>query len=525
MMPTNAIEKRLDNFAGKKTFTGRIVHSALEQYRAGLLPLDISKDYYTRFELGEKLERVKNCSSILELRKYDGGLTSIHNGNFCNMPVVCAVCADRSSRKKKAIFKPRIEQAAARFKYIYMLTMTIKDGPVLEERLNALTGSRKRFRLFGQRRIMKRMKIYQENGKWYEYKRGDEIPEKLHSLEVYRNDSGEWSKVRAAICSTEIVWGEDSHEIHCHDHALIFTNQMIDYRIFDEEMKRRIIKEASIVEKNGEYFAGGVSLSKIQYMQMLAPAVVEWAEDCNGVRIPVSKLSKEWIEATRGQGFNIDVHPLSYSSYKANPYFKGEKCESFPKWIAAQAGEVLKYNSKLAEGMQKKEVTPAQYVHLIQRRGSRRLFNTYGAFRNRRDSLYLSKEQEAYLDYVDWREAQSYEIRRSEFVDKKYVTRLQSESRAVFSHSDKQDNVGRLKLSRQAKLVAWFRNVKAEALAGREFMEANTAARGAADTEEWKDRIERFIDDAKRILRAKLKNVWLEAIPPGAAVAFSPAPF
>jgi hypothetical protein len=510
MMPTKSIGKRLENFAGKKRFTGRLVTSAIERYQAGLIPHDISRDYYTRLELGDKLEKVKNCSSILELRNYAGGLSAIHNGNFCGMPVVCVSCADRNSRKKKAIFKPRIEQAAKRFKHAYMLTMTIKDGLELEERLNVLTQSRKRFRLFGQRRV-KRMRIYQENGKWFEYKRGQEIPERIHTMEIFRSDGGEWSKVKAALCSTEIVWGENSGEIHCHDHALIFTNQPIDYRIFDEEKKRAILADNP----------DAVELSKDEYMSLLSPAVIEKGED----GMPVSKLSREWSKATAGMGINIDIAPLSRSSFEANPYFKGEKCETFAGWIAAQAGEVLKYNSKLAEGLQKKEVTPDQYVHLIQRRGSRRLFNSYGAFRNRRDSLYFSDEEEAYLDYVDWREQQTYEIRRCDYHDQQYMTRLQSETYAVFNHSDKPDNAARYKLSKQGNLVAWFRRVKSAALADREIMKRNTEKRGAADTAEWQANVEEFIDHAKKTMRAKLKALWLEAIPPGASAQFTPPPF
>lgn len=527
-MPTNAIEKRLSSFAGKKEFTGDLVKRAISSFDSGLLNLDISHDFYTRYELGDKLRRIRDCSKILELRQYPGGLSSIHNGNFCKMPVVCVTCADRNSRKKKAIFKPRIEQAAARFKYVYMITLTIKDGEILEDRLNALVKSKKRFRLFGQSRLLKRMKIYQDDsGKWYEYdpRRDGDPPQHLKEYRIFRNDSGEWSKIKAAIASDEIVLGEGSGEIHCHTHILAFTNARLDYRIFRDYQKKEIIEKSGLVEKAGRYYLDNKELSKQEYLKILSPAVSDWYFPENGDPVPVSKISREWIKATAGEGIDIDISPLSFKTYKQDPYFKGEYCATFPKWIAAQAGEVLKYNSKLAEGLQKNPISTERYIELIQRRGARRLFNTYGAFRSQLDSLYISDEEEKYFQYVEWRDSQEYEIRRADYYDGNYHIKPGYENKAVFVTSDKPDNNRRYRLSKQADIVSWYRKVKAAALEGRKAMAANTAKLGAADTAAWKAQIEQFIDQSKKDMRAKLRALWLSEIPPGAARRFAPAPF
>ena len=527
MLPKKSIEERLTNFAGKKHFTGQLVHEAIKGYAADRLNLDISRDYYTRYELGEKLERVRDCSKVLELRRYGEAPSAIHNGNFCKMPVVCVSCADRASRKKKAIFKPRIEQAAARFKYIYMLTMTIKNGDVLEERLNALVNSKKRFRLFGQSRVQK-MWIYQDKaGKWFEYDRKrppEDVPEKIKCMEIKRNDSGEWGKVTAAISSTEIIWGEDTG-VHCHEHAIIFSDKIIDFSVYDNVKKAQSLAEAGIIEKGGKAYRYGIEISKEEYKRILIPAVKNWYFDESGEAFPVSKVSEEWLRATKGQGVDIDVTPISFKSWIKDPTFKGEYCSTFPKWVAAHAAEVLKYNSKLAEGLKKNPISTDQYIELIQRRGNRRLFNTYGAFRNRLDSLYFSEEEEAYMDFVEWRDKQGYEIRRADFYDNGYHVRMAPEGKAVFLSSDKPDNERRYKLSKQADIVAWFRRVKAGALADRKAMAANTAARGAADTAHWKAEIENFINKSKQDMRQQLRDLWLNAIEPWQARKFSPAPF
>ena len=494
MISKLSIEKDLSNLANKKGWTRSIVDKAIEAFDSGRLGLDLSRDYYTKNELGEKLKKIHDCADLLEIREYDDGTKAIHNGNFCRCPVVCITCADKVSRRRKAFWKPRIQQAARRFQYIYMLTMTIKDGAAIEERLNTLIRSKKRFRLFGQRR-------------------GD------------KKDCGEWSKVEGALSSTEIVWGSGSGLVHAHEHALLFTNERLDYKLYCPLLKSMVMEDNGLHQEGKWVYKGSERLTKTEYSALFSPIALDVFTDSDGLCIPVSKLSREWIRATREQGYNIDVSPLSYRDFKRNPEVKGKRCNDFAEWVAAQAAEVLKYNSKLAEGLHKNPVTPQQYVELIQRRGARRLFNSYGAFRNRRDSLYFSPEEERWLDYVEWRDAQSYTIKRSEYRKDNYKVSSAAENRAVFVSSDKPDRVRRFKLHCQGEIVGWFRRVKAAALADRSIMMKNTMAKGAADTEEWKRNIEEFIDKSKEAMRMRLKKLWMERYPDGACPGWAPAPF
>jgi hypothetical protein len=339
-------------------------------------------DIYTRRDLYEKLDAIADCASIVEMRKYDSGEVRIHNANYCHNPVVCPVCADRVSKRRRAIFAEPLKRAVRRFgvekasgdwkaEYpegysgIYFATATIKDGPNLKNRIDTLLDAVKRMRKMGQKRGPGR-------------------------------SAGEWSKVRAGISNVEIKIGKGSGEWHVHSHFLLFTDSPIDIRTKDSNY--------TIEKENGE-------------------------------NITVSKFTAEWFKATAGQGINFDVRPVEF---KKNIH--GKECNTFAESVERQAQEVLKYSTLLSTKKGAGVLSSAQYVELIQRRGSRRLFNAIGLLRcdkrNPESFMTISEREFRRLEYVDKLDNECYEIYSALWQRGGSYGRIVKHDGAIFKNSD-----------------------------------------------------------------------------------------
>lgn len=456
-MAEKSREINFDRLGKLKGFTGGIVEQAIEGVLSGAIKTDLTRDYYTRGELLGKLEKIKDCSSILEIRHYEDDTKTVHNGNFCRVPVGCASCAHRVSTRRKISWAGRLERAAARFPYVYFVTMTIKDSPDVENRLDTLIEAKKNFRLMGQRR-------------------GDKF------------SGGEWSKIQAAISNTEIKL---TAAAHVHEHLLGFSSEYLDYEIYHS---RAMIESLETI-----YGRGCVPESDLNML------VKEWYIPKEGKPWPVSKLSKEWAIASGEQGRDIQIEYLSYKKYKADPWRNGYKCKSFPEWVRVQAAEVLKYNSKLAEDFGKNPVSPAQYVELLQRRGSRRLFNSFGAFRRKSDPLYFSEAKQEYLDYVAERDKKRYSIHPAKFGGGQWFVGGAVPA-AIFSNSDKPSDEKRRRLSEQGKIVGEYRKSRAGVFAGRGTLPAAAVA-------SWCENAETSLNDLRAIMKERLKMMWRAPLP------------
>lgn len=339
-------------------------------------------DIYTRRDLWEKLDNIVNCASVLELRKYDSGEVKIHNANYCHNPVVCPVCSDRISKRRRSLFTDPIKRAVRRFgvndtcgdwrkEYpqdytgVYFATATIKDGNNLKDRIDTLLDSVKRMRILGQKRD-------------------------------YGRSGGEWKKVRAGISNVEIKIGSGSGSWHVHSHFLIFTDSPID-----------------IHTKDSGYFI----------------------EKENGEKIEVSKFNYEWYHSTRGEGINFDLRPVKYIKE-----IHGRECKSFEESVEAQAQEVLKYSTLLSDKKGTDVLSAAQYIELIQRRGSRRLFNTIGLLRcdkrNPDSFMTLTERELRRLEYIDKVDNKCYEIYAATWLKNNQYGKLRKQERAVFNNSD-----------------------------------------------------------------------------------------
>jgi len=264
-------------------------------------------DKISRWELDRKLNRLRECSTFIEWRNYDQSW-EIHNANFCRQPDVCPICSKRLQRNRVRRFKEPIIEAAKHFKYTYLLTMTVKNCPELRTALNDLCDGLKRFRRMGQARS-----------------------------ESTRS-AGEWGKVKAAFLSIEIKRGGGSGWWHPHAHALVFSNEKINYAV-----------DREILFKNKD---------KI---------------------VSASKLSSDWNKATLGDSINIDCRPLF-----GKIMVKGGQKKWCDVW--SQALEILKYNTKLLDGEGRANAVDLATILCVGY--NRRKFNTYGEFRNPESRFY-----------------------------------------------------------------------------------------------------------------------------------------
>lgn len=402
-------------------------------------------DIYTKRDIAEKLKAISECASLIELRKYDNGETRIHNANFCHNPVVCPVCADRVSKRRRALFAEPITRAVRKFGVnntcgdwkshypkgytgVYLATATIKDAPNLKERIDLLLDSIKRMRKMGQKR-----------------KRGRSL--------------GEWRKVKAGLSNVEIKIGKGSGEWHAHIHFLLFTDDPLDYSIRDRT----------------------------------------YTVPIGGVDLPVSKFNYEWFIATGGQGINFDLKPVQFRQYVNN-----QKCETFEQSVVLQAQEVIKYFVLLSENKGRRMLTAAQYLELIQRRGGRRLFNPIGLMRcdRRNDESFMTVTERELrrLEYVDEMDNKTYEIFASHWQRGGSYSLPLKQDAALFSSSDdlntKFINIRRRAFMIQcAKYQGEYRRERGALFKSRYMHTDNTF-------------FEKMLDDLRDAFRRRVSSLW-----------------
>jgi hypothetical protein len=403
-------------------------------------------DIYTARDMWEKLDAIAECASLVELRKYDDGKVTIHNANFCHNPVVCPVCADRVSRRRKAIFSDPLKKASRKYAVdrshvnwkpsfplgytgVYLATATIKDSPNLKERIDTLLDSIKRMRKMGQKRSFGR-------------------------------SGGEWAKVKAGISNVEIKIGSGSEQWHVHCHFLIFTDAPIDIR--SRESSYLVTKK-------------------------------------DGSTIAVSKFNYEWWQATGGEGINFDVRPIVYKRD-----VNGIDCETMEESIAAQASEVLKYSTLLSKKKGAGLMDAAQYVELIQRRGSRRLFNTIGVLRcdsRNPDSLITISERELKrLEYVESIDAKHYEVFSAQWQSGgSYSTPIHQDG-AIFASSD--DIATQHKNLRRKCFMAQTAKYQGEYRKARGYILKNRTLHNC------KEEFEKLLNTTRDMFRNKVASLW-----------------
>lgn len=291
---------------------------------------DFWKDSFSLADFDRMRTAYRGCGSRLELSERintgTGEIISplkVRAGNFCGKHTICAVCAARVQDARKEKLRAPIMEAVRVYPHAYLVTFTFPAMESWREQYNRLTASLCAFRRMGQKR---------KGGK---------------------KSGGEFGKVGAAIIKLELKRGEGSGLPHIHAHGLLFTSEMINYRIWAEAEKAKPEAErVSLFENNG------------------------------------SKLSREWNRASGGEASGIDIEAISYRPPK---YRKGEGKKEFSEraknWsmgdsVFEQAREVLKYATKFegAEGEEEQRIQGRDIFGIVAATYGKRLFRTYGDF-------------------------------------------------------------------------------------------------------------------------------------------------
>jgi hypothetical protein len=335
----------------------------------------VSKTGLTLEDITEKIDRVKECATLIELKEtfHQVGknpnnteqILSVSAANYCKQPNICTICAQRVSQRRKAIYGDPIKEQAEmcnetyidkygkerKKRYAYMITYTIADGPSLSERLNHLKESKKAFRKMGQRRSNK------------------------------KRSGGESSKIVAAISTTEIKRGKNSGYWHAHCHDLVFTDSPINYRVYDRDKKKNLEKKYGKHIPENELLKA--SLIKVKFKNKM---------------IPVSKVSFEWLRATGGDSIDISIDRIRHIPKSA----KGKKKRMFQKMSYAesvnyQAKECLKYPLKPGD------LDVFDSVEMMCETYNKRLLATYGEFYGiKNDDLYNEDIDENERFVMSW---------------------------------------------------------------------------------------------------------------------------
>lgn len=315
----------------------------------------VSESGLTGDDLSERIQRVQSCSSLVELKesweKKDELLEqilSVSAANYCKQHVLCPICADRSQARRRAKYDDSIRTHARLGLHPYLVTYTITDGDNLAERLQHLKRSLRSFRRMGQKRR-------------------------------HGQSGGEAGKIVAGLLTIEIKRGEHSGKWHVHAHEVVFTNDEIDYVVYNPKEKSRLRSRfGSSIPKS--------ELSKIAERRIFF----------RGEIVPASKVSEEWSIATGGDSMGIHFEKLRHVPRQRmvlkNGQFRRERVAektrlkylrmSYEEAIAYQSKEALKYITKPGDN------SPVDAITILQDTYNRQLVSSYGGFRGVGGDLY-----------------------------------------------------------------------------------------------------------------------------------------
>lgn len=96
--------------------------------------------------IGLRYQRILECGDWLKYRDYyTGPGLKLHSANFCMNTLVCSLCAIRRASRNMAAYLERFQvlQAAHPTLRPYLVTLTVRNGPDLAERMAHLTDSLK----------------------------------------------------------------------------------------------------------------------------------------------------------------------------------------------------------------------------------------------------------------------------------------------------------------------------------------------------------------------------------------------
>lgn len=271
----------------------------------------ISGTGVTKRDIKDEIVSVNECSrhisyiSANQVDKMTGEINRVSGAvlesNACNNAILCPLCA---ASKRNAVIQsisPKIK-AMEKMKdlYFYLLTLTVPTCDIdnVRSNYNLLRDAWTSFVKMGQRR-----------GK--------------------RRSLGEMKKVVGYILSIETVKSNGLY--HVHGHCFIVATEPIDYSTYDAD------KKAVLRAKYGN------SIPKDELLPISKHLIKFITIDGSIVDVPLSNLSKQWYEATRGKAVDIHCTPID------RKYIDLTSGEIKDRPLITSCYEVIKYATKAWE--------------------------------------------------------------------------------------------------------------------------------------------------------------------------------
>lgn len=153
---------------------------------------------------------VNGCGTWLHLRQWATGEARLKHANFCGKFLLCRSCAARRAAKMVVAYHRKIEAITAAEPALIpaMVTLTVKNGPDLAERLQHL------------KTAWKRMMEDKRRG----------------ASESGRHRPVEWNKVRGSIRAIEVTKGDTGW--HPHIHCFTLLSGYVDQKRLSAEWER-----------------------------------------------------------------------------------------------------------------------------------------------------------------------------------------------------------------------------------------------------------------------------------------------
>lgn len=169
-------------------------------------------------------KQLTDCGAWLVFRDYYTRNTiRLRSANFCRRHLLCPLCAIRRGAKALEQYLAKVEVLQKQNPKLkaYMVTLTVKDGPDLQERFDHLHRS----------------------------------VQKLHKARSGKGQYSEACKASAAVWSFEFKRGKNSGEWHPHVHAVWMCEESPDYVALREQWQH-ITKDSKVVHVQPFYDQG-----------------------------------------------------------------------------------------------------------------------------------------------------------------------------------------------------------------------------------------------------------------------------
>lgn len=200
-----------------------VLPSRLDRYaRAHHRAVEMS-DYLSGIEEVKLAQKLRGCGNYLVFRDYyTVGKVRLHAASFCRKHLLCPLCAIRRGAKLVSAYLARLQviRDANPALKAYLVTLTVKNGPDLEERYAHLHRSLRSYHKLRHSPDVVREVQQAKGAVWsYEFKRG--------------HNSGEWHPHVHAVWLCETP--PDPYKLSAEWHAITGDSFIVDVTPFHDQ--------------------------------------------------------------------------------------------------------------------------------------------------------------------------------------------------------------------------------------------------------------------------------------------------